>query len=83
MKKSRSIQLTLVAALSVTARAQQGSTTPAVPGAPQSCEERRNAAQLAGVAFNETCGHGSHSAPAHAVAHGGFGSTGEGHSPGG
>jgi hypothetical protein len=80
MKKSRSIQLTVVAALSMAARAQQGSTTPSAPAAPQSCEERRNAAQAAGATFNESCGH---STSAHGVAHGGFGATGKGHSTGG
>jgi photosystem II stability/assembly factor-like uncharacterized protein len=83
MKKSRTIQLTVVTALSIAARAQQAPTTPSVSTAPQSCEERRNAAQLAGVAFKEACGHGGHGAPAHAVAHGGFGATGEGHNAGG
>jgi photosystem II stability/assembly factor-like uncharacterized protein len=83
MKKSRSIQLTVVAALSMAARAQQASPAPSVAAAPQSCEERRNAAQLAGVAFNEKCGHSGHTAGAHAVAQGGFGGTGEGHSAGG
>jgi hypothetical protein len=83
MKKSRAIQLTVVAALSVAARAQQIPTTPSAPVAPiapQSCEERRNASQLAGVAFSESCGH---SAPAHSVARRGFGSTATEHTGGG
>jgi hypothetical protein len=83
MRKSRSIQLTVVAALGMAARAQQGPTTPSVPAAsaaPQTCEERRSTAQAGGVAFNESCGH---STPAHGVARKGFGSTATAHTGGG
>lgn len=83
MKKSRSIQLTVVAALSIAAHAQQAPTTPSAPVAPsvpQSCEERRTTAIQAAVAFDEFCGHG---APAHSVAHRGFGSTATEHTGGG
>jgi hypothetical protein len=81
VKKSHSITLTVVAAMGMAARAQQPSTAPAAPVAPQSCEERRKIAQAAGTPMTETCGHVS--SAAHGTSRGGFGATGEGHSGGG
>jgi len=77
MKKSQSITLTVVAAMGLAARAQQ--STPAAAPTPQTCEDRRNAAQAAGTKFSEVC----HTSTTHGTARGGFGATGKGHSSGG
>jgi hypothetical protein len=79
MKKSRSITLTVVAAMGMAARAQQ-TPAPTAPAAPQPCEERRKAAKAAGTPFTETCGHST--TTGHGTSRGGFGATGKGHSGG-
>ncbi len=81
MKKSHSITLTVVAAMGMAARAQQHPTAPGSPAAPQTCEERRAAAQAAGTPITETCGHAV--SASHGTRRGGFGATGKGHSGGG
>jgi hypothetical protein len=80
MKKSQSITLTVVAAMGMGARAQQAPLAPAAAAPAQTCEQRRDAAQAAGVRFGESCGHTS---AAHGTSRGGFGATGQGTSGGG
>jgi len=81
LKKSHSITLTMIAAMGITAHAQQAPTGPAAPTALQGCEERRQAQRAAGLPV-EACGHPASGAHA-TTTRGGFGALGKGHSGGG